>query len=255
MFSSVGRRFTFANVIAVVALVFAMSGGAYAAGHYLITSPKQISPKVLKALKGATGKSGAAGAGGPAGAQGPAGAKGETGPQGPQGETGPEGKPGTSVTSRTLGEGDAHCTAGGSEFKAGTSTSYACNGSPWTVGGTLPSEASLKGEWDSSRSIPGFLSPLAAAVSFGIPVAEVPVAHYVKVGEATPEGCTGSASDPGAEPGNLCVFALEEEDVVNEPNSHKPQVENLTTVGFVLRAIGKEEGAAFFDGTWAVTAS
>jgi hypothetical protein len=40
------RRLTYANVAMTVAVVFAMSGGAFAAGKYVITSIKQISPKV-----------------------------------------------------------------------------------------------------------------------------------------------------------------------------------------------------------------
>jgi hypothetical protein len=63
------RRFSFGltQVAVVMALVFAMAGGAFAAGHYLITSVRQISPNVVKALRGhrgARGKTGAAGAGG-----------------------------------------------------------------------------------------------------------------------------------------------------------------------------------------------
>jgi hypothetical protein len=80
------KRITYANVAATLALVFAMSGGALAAHHYLITSTKQISPKVLKKLKGARGKTGAtgkAGATGKEGATGNEGAKGETGARGP----------------------------------------------------------------------------------------------------------------------------------------------------------------------------
>ena len=57
------RRLSYANVTATLALVFAMSGGAMAANHYLITSTKQINPKVLKKLTGKTGKTGATGAG------------------------------------------------------------------------------------------------------------------------------------------------------------------------------------------------
>ena len=49
------RRLSYANVTATLALVFAMSGGALAANHYLITSTKQINPKVLKKLTGKTG--------------------------------------------------------------------------------------------------------------------------------------------------------------------------------------------------------
>jgi hypothetical protein len=43
-------RLSYANVVATLALVRAMSGGAIAATHYLITSTKQISPRGLKKL-------------------------------------------------------------------------------------------------------------------------------------------------------------------------------------------------------------
>ncbi len=80
------KRFSYANVTATLALVFAMSGGALAAHHYLVSSTKQISPKVLKALKGKVGPAGPAGAKGEGGAKGETGAKGEPGAKG---ETGP----------------------------------------------------------------------------------------------------------------------------------------------------------------------
>src|SRR5580698_7349257 len=108
MFSAIRNRMhlTPATAIAMLALVFAMTGGAFAAGHYLITSTKQISPKVLKALagkNGANGASGAQGAAGPAGPAGPAGkegpaGKGEKGETGLAGPTGPEGKTGFTKT-------------------------------------------------------------------------------------------------------------------------------------------------------------
>jgi len=91
------RHINITSLVAVIALVLAMSGGAYAASKFLITSTKQISPKVLKSLKGgkgATGPAGLAGPAGPAGAAGPgsAGAAGPTGGTGPQGPQGPPGK-------------------------------------------------------------------------------------------------------------------------------------------------------------------
>jgi hypothetical protein len=73
------RHLNYANVVATLALVFAMSGGALAAHHYLIVSTKQISPKVLKKLKGNAG---------------PAGKTGAPGPQGTQGNQGNQGNPG-----------------------------------------------------------------------------------------------------------------------------------------------------------------
>jgi hypothetical protein len=79
------RHLNYANVVATLALVFAMSGGALAANHYLINSTKQVSPKVLKKLTGKTGKTGKTGATGAAGATGPAGLAGKEGSAGAPG--------------------------------------------------------------------------------------------------------------------------------------------------------------------------
>jgi hypothetical protein len=77
-----------------MALVFAMSGGAMAANHYLITSTKQISPRILKTFKGKAGSAGVQGATGPQGLAGPAGKLGPDGSPGVEGKAGAEGKPG-----------------------------------------------------------------------------------------------------------------------------------------------------------------
>ena len=91
MFGSLRRHVSYANVVATMALVFAMGGTAIAANHYLITSTKQIkpsvvkslttisstkqiNPKVLRTLSGKTGPKGSSGPQGPAGSIGPAGA-------------------------------------------------------------------------------------------------------------------------------------------------------------------------------------
>jgi hypothetical protein len=87
------RRLSYANVAATLALVLAMSGGALAAGHYLINSTKQINPKVLRKLHGTRGARGVAGQIGAVGPQG------VTGATGRQGQRGPEGEPGFSALS------------------------------------------------------------------------------------------------------------------------------------------------------------
>ena len=89
--SRIRRHLSFANVVALMALIFSMSGGALAAHHFLrhpvhhytITSTSQISPKVLRKLKGETGEIG------PAGPQGPTGPQGGRGPNGGRGEPAP----------------------------------------------------------------------------------------------------------------------------------------------------------------------
>jgi len=123
-------RFNYANVTATLALFFAMSGGALAAKHYLISSTKQISPKVLKALKGNTGKQGAAG---------PAGAKGEAGTPGTKGNVGEKGEEGTYPT--VLRSGATETGAWGGGYTAGGAAEYRVVGSfPIPLAATLNAE-------------------------------------------------------------------------------------------------------------------
>jgi hypothetical protein len=256
MFSAIRKHVTYVNVAMTVALVFAMSGGAYAAGKYLITSTKQISPKVLKSLVGKTGPAGAngapgaAGALGPAGPQGPAGAKGETGAAGTAGVEGKEGLEGK--------EGKE-----GPEGKAGK------EGKEGTFGGQqLPAGKTLTGEWAASgygEAGEGVLGEgfAVTGVTYALPVElalkETPEAqHYIKEKEwqenKDPAGCTGKAFNPGAEPGNLCVFAEEEVNVSStlSPLQPAPNEGNLQD-GFLIRAVTEAKGTIFLNGTWAAT--
>jgi hypothetical protein len=98
---------SYANVAATLAVVLSMSGGALAANHYLLSSTRQISPKLMQKLKGRTG---------PTGPRGPAGPRGLTGP------TGKEGPPGRNLTAQTpLPSG--HSESGFYGGAAGSSTS------------------------------------------------------------------------------------------------------------------------------------
>jgi hypothetical protein len=57
----VRRHLSYANVVATLALVLAMSGAALAAKPYIITSTEQIDPGVLQELRGDTGATGPTG--------------------------------------------------------------------------------------------------------------------------------------------------------------------------------------------------
>ncbi|HWY18938.1 MAG TPA: hypothetical protein VNY27_09550 [Solirubrobacteraceae bacterium] len=255
MFSIARRRLTYANLAITATLLFAMTGGAYAAKRYLITSTSQISPKVLKTLKSTPGAPGTPGTPGTAGANGP------QGPQGPKGETGLKGETG--------GAG-----APGAPGKPGEKGP---EGSPWTAGGTLPSGKTLTGDWVMSGNPTGTGAPfgsITTSVSFGIPLAASPVVKYVKapteeeeeLGKfpTAPAGCTGNATEPGAEKGHLCVFARSENN--NNPPSicsmAKALIQCLTgnspteadKSGFIIAANDKAPGFMALEGTWAVTA-
>jgi hypothetical protein len=243
MFSAVRKRLTYANVALTIGLVFAMSGGAYAAGKYLITSTKQISPKVLAQLKGAKGAKGAVGA---AGATGPAGPQGPAGAPGVKGETGTQGVPG--------GEG-----------KPGKDGENGKEGSPWTAGGTLPSKKTEKGAWN--LSVGAEVNPLTS-ISFAIPLA-APISEgnvfYVGAEGKAPE-CPGSAEEPKAAAGDLCIYQVfvtdvEEENslatatILDPSGGFFPQKKGAGTTGALLK-LNALNGTVtpLAWGTWAVTA-
>ncbi len=217
MFSALRRRIhaSPATVIASVALVFAMTGGAYAAKKYLITSTKQISPKVLKSLKGANGQTGAQGSPGAAGAQGTQGPAGAAGQGGPPGKDGSNGKDGASASSKSFtGKktlGSEKCEEGGAEVISASGTTLVCNGKagepgePWTAGGTLPKGATETGTWwvqsaggETLTSV-SFPIPLSASAAAGV------TAHFAhEAGFAT--SCPGTSNKPEAVQGALCFY-------------------------------------------------
>ncbi len=182
------------------------------------------------------------------------GAQGSQGPQGPQGPKGEgtEGAAGASVAGKALSEGNKECPAGGSEFKAGSSTTYACNGSPWTAGGTLPKGSTEQGVWTATPIENGFSSVSASsAISFGIPLTAAPTVEYIKVGEEGKEHateCPGTLTAPKAAEGFLCVYT--------ESPGLDASFEEATpyAVGARLEFTGTTSSVGVaIHGTWAVT--
>jgi hypothetical protein len=316
--SALRSRLTYANVVATLALVFAMSGGALAATHYLITSTKQISPKVLKKLEGREGAAGAAGKEGAAGKAGGNGANGSNGSDGEgvsvsevkPGETtcsrlggakfavggkeaiacngkagtnGLEGEKGESVTASEVQAGETACKElGGSKFQVGShgQETFACNGkegSPWTDKGKLPPGATETGTWsfveNTSLSpeervhlqrVPiSFPISLAAPLpaidcSFGVEEEECHV-EVVGEGQTGTGNCDGgTAEDPTAKPGYLCIYVNRFEEGATpkfhyeDPGNEAKAEVGPTGVFLVLQTAGEHGGEG--RGTWAVTA-
>ena len=261
MFSTLRTRFGIPGVISVIALVFAMFGGAYAASN-----SSGGGKATASAAKGKPGPRGKTGKTGPAGPQGPAG---PAGPAGAKGDTGAAGSPGTSVKNEAEAKG-ANCKEGGTKL-VGTSTTYACNGEkgapgapgapgePWTLGGTLPSEATETGAWymrgeeKTSQTMPiGWSIPLSEADAASFDENDV---HTVGL-ESSPGGpCTGSAQNPTAPPGNLCIYTSDGEGFMSRFGPGVTiQMGSLASPAYGVSSAGAliyTEEAAFTTSSWA----
>jgi hypothetical protein len=189
--------------VAILALVLAMVGGAYAAGALSGKQKKEVE-KIAQKVAGKPG------------ATGPAGTPGTNGTNGAAGKDGAPGTPGASVTSTPLASGNANCAQGGAEFKAGSSgPTFACNGSPAQYPKVLPPGRTESGSWALSVKQAGvFENTALAMISFPISLAE-PLpgtkVHYVLPAEwnggTPPAECPGNPEEPQAEPGSLCLYA------------------------------------------------
>lgn len=243
-------------IVACLALVFAMAGGAFAAKGALTGKQKKEVAKIAKKeAKRFAGKPGAPGA---AGAQGP---KGDTGAAGAKGATGAAGANGTNGTNGSNGAaGEAgFCSLGNTECK-------------------LPPGATLTGEWmfgaPSGPVLGNSGEEALATISFPLKVPADASSHltfewiglesWLEPGESyDTTDCPGSVSNPEAEPGFLCVYAA----VVNfnsgtgqkrEPDpSANDQLYGVheTSMGWAFSfSIHDPEVPAWGTGSWAATA-
>jgi hypothetical protein len=263
MLSFARRRFTFANVAMTLALVFAMTGGAFAAGKFLITSTKQISPKVLKSLQGKAGKTGAAGAQGPAGPVGP------SGPAGPQGAVGAAGAKGDTGAVGPQGPQGSQ----GAKGSVGAAGPQGPQGEPWTAGGTLPKGKTEMGAWSAPviESL-GAQKNAEAAISYVIPLSAA-LEDELECGEpgkqpchiqVKPEGydgtdntgteheqCPGTVEEPKAKEGFLCVYTKSSGGITAD----SPVADFSWPSGAVVRFENGFALGLYALGTWAVTAA
>jgi len=113
MFSRIHEKLGTAGfVISIVALIAALTGGAYAAGALNPQVKKQITKESKKFSKKFSKQFATPGPQGPTGAAGAAGARGDAGAKGDAGTNGTNGAPGTNGTNGEAGmcsEGEPEC--------------------------------------------------------------------------------------------------------------------------------------------------
>jgi Collagen triple helix repeat (20 copies) len=218
-------KLTYANVVATLALFLVLAGGtAFAAKQMLPNNSvgtKQIKKEAVTPAKLSKASKAAL-----TGAQGP---KGDIGPAGPQGQ-----------------QGDA-----GSKGDRGEQGEQGLRGEPGPFPATLPTGKSLSGYLE----ILAETTPITTeSASFAFPLTAAPAEHFIASGESTPTGCTGDSTDPGAEPGNLCIFVLASTNVGEAGETGPEGGDEVTDArGFAVFARPAGAGIYFLKTRWVVT--
>jgi len=264
MFSPLRNRFGTPGVISVIALVFAMLGGAYAANDS--GEGKATASAVKKGPRGPRGPRGKTGPAGPAGPQGPAGALGAKGDTGAAGANGKDGAAGATGATGNNGAKGATGATGATGSTGATGATGATGFSGFTA--TLPSGETETGAWglQTTSASEGIGQ---ADVSFPIPLA-APIAgastHAINIGDPVPAACDDgdsgngapSAANPEADPGHLCVWAGRVDAVttivfftIKDPTS---AALGASRTGALIFVGVLNEGDVQVGGTFAVTA-
>jgi hypothetical protein len=240
MFAKFHERLgTVGLIVAVVALIVALTGTALAAAGLNAkqkTEVKKIAAKVAK--PGPAGPAGPEGPQGPAGKEGAPGQHGATGPTGESGATGPEGPLLTKLTSGKTLKGFWSAAGGGGEFNPALATisfQFPVEPTPVLVFVKESGEAGFKRDI-SKPLFEGGLEILSSA-------------------EAIEAFCPGNGATPSAEPGYACLYTEKEESLEDSLSNVIGGWGDPTPYGasipFVVSA-SAEHGLA--RGTWAVTA-
>lgn len=241
-------------IVAILALVAALGGGALAAtgGKSEATASKAKKgprgpkgPPGPKGAKGDKGDTGAAGAGGPAGSKGDkgdTGSPGSPGSPGTAGVTGPTGPTGKTGLTGSTGPTGSCCTATLGSGKSETGT--------WSV------EAATEGVKFQTITFP---IPLPGTIS-GTNIHFINESGEEKAGNSKTD-CPGSAEAPTAAAGHLCIYA----GAVSAAEGVGYEFQGIARAGAVdFNTSGASTAGALMilfgiegfhgNGTWAVTA-
>jgi hypothetical protein len=260
MFSKLHERLGTAGlVVAVIALVVALGGTAVAALNGSEKKEvKKIATKIAKKYAGEDGKDGAPGAPGAQGAQGPAGPQGAPGPKGDTGAKGATGAAGTAGTKGATG-------ATGVTGNAGTTGATGATGPSCPEGNCfLPSKSTTTGTWTVTFAGAEAIGNISFVLPLKAPIPNTNVVVITGSSSAADKekcdngtGAAGSAGNPEADPGFLCVFpkAFEPSGEIPGGGVLNPDTfeTGAGTMGAALQFVGGAAGG-FGLGTYAVTA-
>jgi hypothetical protein len=258
--------------VAILALVMALVGGAYAAGGLTSSQEKQVK----KIAQKYAGKPGATGPAGAAGTNGTNGTNGKDGAPGANGENGKSAEAGTPFTgTKTIGS--VKCENGGVPVKSASPETAVCNGKNGTTGftKTLPSGETETGVWSAAFTATAAGQESLDPISFNIPL-EKPLGtgHVHFIGKEEGEGeahqsgiipskCKGTFANPQAVAGELCAFAppliinaVKGSTILSTVFLNPKTLEGETagTNGTLLGVHSEAAGPVLIFGSWAVTA-
>jgi hypothetical protein len=214
-------------VLTTLVLSLSLGSGAYAVSKI---GPGDIKRDAVRSkhIKNGTVHLADLSAGARAHTVGPIGERGPVGPRGARGARGPRGSRGA--------------TGASGPFPA-----------------TMPSGKAAQGTFalDHRSSAEGETAD--AAASFPFPLAAIPTPHVVAAGAAAPPECPGTAADPRAAAGHLCIYEAQAAGTIEGRTTYDPSktfaAGTASTVGFALRyTLGLAQPTAHVHGTWAVTA-
>ena len=237
--SRIRRHISYANVMSSIAVFLVLGGASAFAAHQLAkhsVGAKQLkrnavtTAKIKKnAVTGAKVKNHSLAAADFKPGQLPAGPQGSRGAQGPRGD----------------------------------------QGDPGPFPATLPSGKSLSGTFGATNIVGsgGGGGGAGGSISFQFPLESSVAVHFLGPGETDAE-CKGSAADPSAPAGVLCVYEAYRENVslqglcssventcpVTEPPASAPASVIDDRHGVTLELEGAAPGPFYVSGTWAVTA-
>ncbi len=145
-------------------------------------------------------------------------------------------------------EADAKYQAKGSYAAAGSSYTKAESDAKYA-----PTSALIRGTTMQTTTAAAAGAKSGASISFGVTLSAPPTAHYIKLGDPIPLGCSGTPAAPVAEAGNLCVFenfaSNNASNIIVTPTG---AALGATTVGAVLFANAAAAGDTVVTTVWAL---